>query len=334
MHPGRCTAGLAAGGRLCLNSGKAGSGRHEYPFESHFLNVHGVRLHYVDEGAGDPVLMLHGQPTWSYLWRKIIPSIAASRRAIAPDLMGFGLSDKPPDRDYTFVEHAGMLERLIETLGLKDLTLVLHDWGGPIGLQYAVRHPENMKALVLVSTFAGTGFRAPWWFRLPTRTPLLSDLLVRRFNLFGRYAIRFGSLSRVPAEVLREYRERHPDYASRKGVAAFPKMLPLSSGDEAWRPMAETRRRLTGLKTPTLFIAGDRDPVTRWLGLDWILEAMPHARVEIVEKAGHYIQEDRPDELTRLILEFLDGSLDEPGSAILALQTRSDAETRGVTHGL
>lgn len=312
-----------------------GNGRHEYPFESHFLNVDGVRLHYLDEGDGLPVLMLHGQPTWSYLWRKIIPPVAAGRRVIAPDLMGFGLSDKPPDRDYSFVEHAGMLERFIETLGLRELTLVLHDWGGPIGLQYAVRHPENMKALVLVNTFAGTGFRAPWWFRLPTRTPVLSDLLVRRLNLFGRYAVRFGSLSRVSAEVRREYRERHPDYASRKGVAAFPKMIPLSSRDEAWRPMAETRQRLAGLKTPTLFIAGDRDPVSRWLGVDWILEPMPHARVEIVEKAGHYIQEDRPEELARLIVEFLDGRHLNGSTPVIPVPHKgSDVETRGPTYGL
>ncbi len=135
--------------------------RFQYPFQSHYITIEGVRIHYVDEGQGDPVLMVHGQPTWSYLWRNIIPVVAKSRRAIALDLMGFGLSDKPQDRQYSFDEHTRILREFIEALELKNLTLVFHDRGGPIGLEYAVYHQENVKKLVLEGWGFKDGIRQP-----------------------------------------------------------------------------------------------------------------------------------------------------------------------------
>lgn len=182
--------------------------RYQYPFESHYLIVDGVRIHYVDQGEGDPVLMVHGQPTWSYLWRNIIPAIAENHRAIAIDLMGFGLSDKPAHRQYSFAEHSAVLRGFIEALELKTLTLVLHDWGGPIGLDYAMYHQENINKLVLLNTFATVDFKLAWIFKAAFRSPFLADFLVRRLNAFGILAPRFGVQHKLDQRALKNYREQ------------------------------------------------------------------------------------------------------------------------------
>ena len=211
-------------------------GRYQYPFGSHYTTIDGVRIHYVDEGKGDPVLMVHGQPTWSYLYRNIIPAFALDHRALALDLMGFGLSDKPTDREYSFEEHTKILRGFIEALDLKDLTLVLHDWGGPIGLEYAVYHQENMKKLVLMNTFATVDFKLPWAFKAAFRSPVISDVLVRRLNVLGFLAFRFGVRHKLSKQVLENYREPHSTYRSRKGVAQFPRLIPASPRDTRQPP--------------------------------------------------------------------------------------------------
>src|SRR5438876_3637258 len=129
----------------------------DYPFASHRLEVDGLSMNYVDEGDGDPVLLLHGEPTWSFLWRKIIPPlVAAGRRAVAPDLIGFGRSDKPAEIGwYSYDRHVASVERLVDALDLRDLTLVVHDWGGPIGLRFAVDHAERVARLVILDTGIG-----------------------------------------------------------------------------------------------------------------------------------------------------------------------------------
>src|SRR4051794_8459977 len=141
--------------------------RMDYPFEAHWLEVDGGRMHYVDEGAGDPVLLLHGEPTWSFLWRKVIPRVAEIGRAVAPDLIGFGHSDKPADIGwYSYDRHVASIEQLVSALDLARITLVVHDWGGPIGLRFAVEHPERVERIVITDTGIGGG-RAPseTWLR-------------------------------------------------------------------------------------------------------------------------------------------------------------------------
>ena len=288
-------------------SGKGNMGRFQYPFESHYTTIAGVRIHYVDEGIGDPVLMVHGQPTWSYLYRNIIPYIALDHRTIAMDLMGFGLSDKPTNREYSFEEHTDILEGFIRELGLHNFTLVLHDWGGPIGLHYAVGHSANIKGIVLLNTLATVDFKLPWAFRLLFRSPILSDFLVRRMNLMAFLAFRFGfrDRSRTPRQVLANYREPHPNYASRKGVARFPRLIPAGPRDSAYPSIKAIAEALPGLDVPTLFLFGEHDPVTARINPTPVVEAMPKARLEIVPGAGHFLQEDQPEEVTRRIRAFL-----------------------------
>lgn len=282
--------------------------RHEYPFQSRYVVVDGVRIHYVDEGDGEPVLMVHGQPTWSYLYRKIIPPVAQQRRAVALDLMGFGLSDKPQDRDYSFADHAAILRGFIQTLDLRGLSLVLHDWGGPIGLDYAVHHRGNMKRLVLMNTFASVDFSVPLLFRLAFRAPVVSDILNRRLHLMGRFALRYGVRhpSRVSRETLRCYREPHPSYASRKGVAQFPRLIPVTPRDPAYAPIKAIEDALPSFDIPTLFLIGEHDPVSRFVNPARTAVRMPDARVQVILDAGHFLQEDQPEAVAKAIISFLD----------------------------
>ena len=279
--------------------------RYQYPFESHYLTIDGIRIHFVEQGQGGPVLMVHGQPTWSYLWRNIIPVIAKNHRAIAIDLMGFGLSDKPAHRRYSFAEHAAILRGFIETLELKNLTLVLHDWGGPIGLDYAVYHQENINKLVLLNTFATVDFKLPWIFKAAFRSPFLADFLVRRLNAFGILAPRFGVRNKLDKRVLQNYREPHPDYASRIGVAQFPRNIPCSPRDAAYEPIKAISQALASSQMPTLFLFSDKDPVTAYIDPRPLIERMPNARLEMIKEAGHYLQEDQPEAVAHRILEFL-----------------------------
>ena len=279
--------------------------RYEYPFESHYLTIDDVRIHYVEQGRGEPVLMVHGQPTWSYLWRNIIPVIAENYRAIAIDLMGFGLSDKPAHRQYSFAEHTAILRGFIDTLELKNLTLVLHDWGGPIGLDYAVYHQENIKKLLLLNTFATVDFKLPWIFKAAFRSPFVADFLVRRLNAFGILAPRFGVRRKLDKRALQNYREPHPDYASRIGVAQFPRNIPCGPGDASYEPIRAISQALTTSLIPTLFMIGDKDPVTAYIDPRPLVERMVNARLKVVKEAGHYLQEDQPEAVAQGILEFL-----------------------------
>jgi len=287
--------------------------RYQYPFESQYVTIDGVRIHYVEQGQGDPVLMVHGQPTWSYLWRNIIPAIAKHHRAIAIDLMGFGLSDKPSDRRYSFAEHAAILRGFIETLELKNLTLVLHDWGGPIGLDYAVYHQENINKLVLLSTFATVGFRLPWIFKAAFRSPFLADFLVRRLNAFGILAFRLWVRHKLDKRALQNYREPHPDYASRIGVAQFPRNIPCSPRDITYEPIRAISQALVCSQIPTLFLIGDKDPITARIDPRPIIDRMANAGLEVIQEAGHFLQEDQPEAVAQRILKFLN----DADSAIL-----------------
>ena len=279
--------------------------RYQYPFESNYLTIDGIRIHYVEQGQGDPVLMVHGQPTWSYLWRNIMPVIATNHRAIAIDLMGFGLSDKPAHRGYSFAEHTAILRAFIETLELKNLTLVLHDWGGPIGLKYAVYHQENINRLVLMNTFATVDFKLPWIFKAAFRSPILANFLVRRLNVFGILAFRFGVRNKLDKRALQNYREPHPDYASRIGVAQFPRNIPCSPRDATYEPIKAISQALASSGMPTLFLFSDKDPVTALIDPRPLIDRMPNARLEMTKEAGHYLQEDQPEAVAQRILEFL-----------------------------
>ncbi|HKD36019.1 MAG TPA: alpha/beta fold hydrolase, partial [Pirellulales bacterium] len=173
-----------------VDDGVAGNNdwRALYPFASHYLNHSGVRQHYLDEGAGPPLLLVHGNPTWSFHWRNLVTALAPRFRLVAPDHVGCGLSDKPPDYSYRLAQHIENLTALVERLDLREITLVAHDWGGPIGLGAALRCRERFARLVLLNTAAFRSKQIPWRIRI-CRTPLLGPLAVRGANGFARAAL-------------------------------------------------------------------------------------------------------------------------------------------------
>jgi haloalkane dehalogenase len=269
----------------------------DFPFRSHYREVDGLRLAHLDEGDGPPVVFFHGEPTWSFLWRHVIPPVvAAGFRAIAPDLAGFGRSDKPVELDwYSYDRHVELMGGLIAELDLHDATFVVHDWGGPIGLRLAVEHPDRVARLVLLDTTGHQRMTDTWMaFRefVAGTEDLPVGLLVRR------------ACKRDPGdEVIAAYEAPFPNAASKAGARAFPAILPL----EPDAPGAEAGRRvlaaLSELDRPALVIWGDADPVLP-LTVGERMAELVGATVEPVD-ASHFLQEDAGPEVGRRIADWL-----------------------------
>jgi haloalkane dehalogenase len=282
-----------------------------FPYQPRFSDAAGVRLHYVDEGPRDaaPLLMLHGNPTWSYMYRVPIGVLsAAGHRCVAFDHMGFGASEKPNrPRDYTLERHVDNAVALIEALDLRDVTLVAHDWGGPIGLGALLRLPDRFRALVLMNTWAWElpSFLPP--FLREFRTDGLGEILALAGNLFVE-SIPGGMARRDADPVMMEaYRAPFPDYWSRIGTLAFPRDIPLSDRDPSSGAMSRIHDGLPDLDLPTLLIWGMRDRVFRPVFLEQWRELFPAARVVELKDAGHYLVEDQPEPIAHEVLDFLRG---------------------------
>jgi haloalkane dehalogenase len=268
----------------------------DYPFEPHWLDVDGERMHYVDEGEGDPVLLLHGEPTWSFLWRKIIPVLPG--RKVAPDLIGFGKSDKPAEIGwYSYDRHVASIERLVAELGLEQITLVVHDWGGPIGLRFAVEHPELVERLVILDTGIGGG--APpseRWLRFREVVRLQGEALD-----IGRL-VEAGTAQGLPDDV-REAYDLPFRGASKAGALAFPELVPTEPEHPNTAPMNAVRDALRGWTKPTRVVWGAEDSVLRPAIAHAFVELIPGAEGPvIVEGASHFLQEDRPEEVAAAIM--------------------------------
>ena len=282
--------------------------RFQYPFKSNYEEIDGVRLHYVDEGSGPPILMVHGQPTWSYLYRKMIPPlVAAGYRCVAPDLMGFGLSDKPTDEShYSLRRHVELVTGLVERLGLEGITVVGHDWGGPIGLRFAIEHRDSVRALVILNTLVRTR-PVPLVFTLAFRNGAFSSFLVRRLDLFRKIAFRQGwpFRRRVEPRAMAQYRMPHPTAASRAGIAAFPKMIPGRDGQPNGDYISEIDATLREWDVPVLVMFSDRDTAFKVEDGERIAGMVPNGRFHLVRNAGHYLQEDAGEELAERMVTFL-----------------------------
>ncbi len=277
-----------------------------YPFVPNYVEIAGLRMHYVDEGPRDaePVLLLHGEPSWSFLYRKMIPIfVEAGLRAVAPDFFGFGRSDKPASRDdYSYQFHVDSLWRLIEALGLSDITLVGQDWGGLIGLRVAAEHPERFSRIVAANTFLPTGDQPPGeaflrWQRFSQEAPELP---------IGRI-VNGGCVSELPADVIAAYDAPFPDERYKAGARAFPLLVPTRPDDPASEPNRRAWQVLERWEKPFLTAFSDSDPITR--GADAVFRArVPGARGQphvTIEGAGHFLQEDRGETLARAIVNFI-----------------------------
>ena len=264
------------------------------------IDVGGYRMHYVDEGEGDPILLLHGEPTWSYLWRNIIPQLPG--RKIAPDLIGFGESDKPEDIGwYSYDRHVESITRLVETLDLRDLTLVVHDWGGPIGLRFAVENPDRVARLAILNTGVGGG-------RAPSETWLRFRAAVRSAGGsldIGRL-VAAGTSQGLSDEVRAAYDGCFPTPASKAGPLAFPELVPTEPEHPNTAPMNAVADALRSWTKPTAVIWGTDDIVLPLRTGELIAALIPGATgVVAIDGASHFLQEDKPDEVAAAIRELL-----------------------------
>jgi haloalkane dehalogenase len=273
----------------------------DFPFAPRYLEWNGLRLHYVDEGTGAPVVVFHGEPTWSFLYRRVaVPLLAAGYRVIAPDYPGFGRSDKPVDPAfYTYDHHVQAMEAVVEHLGLEGATAVVQDWGGPIGLRLAVELPGRFRRLCLLNTslFTGPpseGFRQWRAFMARHEDPWVGEIMRR-------------SLVTPPAEeVIAAYDAPFPEPAAKAGVRRFPEMVPTSPADPGADRMQQVERALGSWHDPVLVLFSTADPIFSVQVGSRFADAIPGAGpLETIDGAGHFLQEDRGEEVGAAVTAFL-----------------------------
>jgi haloalkane dehalogenase len=271
----------------------------EFPFASHYVEVHGSRMHYVEEGSGDPILFLHGNPTSSYLWRNIIPYLVPHGRCIAVDLIGMGKSDKP-DLAYRFFDHSKYVEGFIETLGLSQIMFVVHDWGTALGFHYARRHPGNVKALAfmeaIVRPMRWAGF--PRDFKLGfklMRTPGVGWFMISVMNVFLKQIMPKTIVRELTAEEKLRYAEPFPTVASRKPVRRWPCEIPIDGApadvDEA---VSVYSQWLQETSLPKLLFHADPGGIIDAQTLEWCRRHFPYLETVNIGPGIHYLQEDNP----------------------------------------
>jgi haloalkane dehalogenase len=277
-----------------------------YPFESKFLDLRGVHYHYLDEGTGPPLLLVHGNPTWSFHWRNLILALRPCCRLIAVDHVGCGLSDKPLDYPYRLSQHVENLSRLVEHLDLINVTLVGHDWGGAIGLGAVLQDRDRFSRLVLLNTAAFRSRRIPWRIRI-CRTPLLGPLVVRGLNAFARAALSMAVCRHVqmtPA-VRAGYLAPYDSWAHRVAIQRFIDDIPLSPRHTSYSTLSQIERGLAKLAhLPTTLIWGMRDWCFTPHFLDRFIEYFPNGDVHRIADAGHWVMEDACAQVVSIVERF------------------------------
>jgi haloalkane dehalogenase len=278
------------------------AGLPDFPFAPHYREVDGLRLAHIDEGQGPPVLFMHGEPTWSFLWRRLIPPVVeAGFRAIAPDMAGFGRSDKPTDIGwYSYERHVALSATILDDLDLHGATIVVHDWGGPIGLRLAVEHPDRIERMVILDTGLFTGSQ-----RMTDAWLAFRDFVARTEDLPVGMLVR-GACHTDPGDaVIAAYDAPYPNAASKAGARAFPLLIPhapdapgAAAGQSVLEALREDRR-------PTLMLWGDSDPVLPPSVGERFAEAIGRPRPQMIEGASHFLQEDCGPLLGGLIAEWL-----------------------------
>jgi haloalkane dehalogenase len=281
--------------------------RHLYPFDSHYLSIGGQRLHYLDEGHGDCIVMLHGNPTWSFYYRELVKGLRDAYRVVVPDHMGCGLSEKPQDYPYTLEQHITNLERLVESLNIDGrVTLAMHDWGGAIGCGFAARHPDLVDKLAFFNTAAFQG-RVPRRIRM-CKVPILGALAVRGLNGFSRGALAMACKhrDRLTPDVRAGYLLPYDSYRYRVAVHRFIQDIPESPDHPTYASIEQIDRSLRLFRDrPAIVFWGLQDFCFTEHFLDGWIERFPGAVVHIFEDAGHYVVEDAHERIIPLLRQFL-----------------------------
>ncbi|HET6998307.1 MAG TPA: haloalkane dehalogenase [Solirubrobacterales bacterium] len=277
-------------------------GLSDYPFESVYREVDGLRLAHLDEGEGKPVVFFHGEPTWSYLWRKVIPPVRdAGYRCIAPDYAGFGRSDKPTDIGwYTYDRHVELMAGLLEELDVRDATAVVHDWGGPIGLRLAVEHPDRFSRIVIMETGPFTGHQ-----RMSDAWLAFREFVRDNEDVPIGMLVRGGCKTDPGDEVIGAYEAPYIDGASKAGARAFPLILPTEPDAPG---AAEGKRVANALREddrPSLVLWADSDPVLPFSVGERVSTELNLPAPRKIENASHFLQEDAGPEIGAIIAEWL-----------------------------
>lgn len=295
----------------------------EYPFEPHFLDGGGHRYHYVDEGQGDPLLFVHGNPTWSFAWRHFIRDLSRDYRCLAVDHIGCGLSDKPPASrhpvslkhrvsggfDYRLANHIANLQTFLERLDLQNVTLIGHDWGGCIGMGAAVQMPDRFTRLVLCNTAAFRSRRIAWRIAV-CRIPLLGAIGVRGLNLFARAALTQAVTKPLDSSVREGYLAPYDSWAHRVAIHRFVQDIPMRPSHPSYRTLVEVEEGLSKLRDhPVLLMWGEQDWCFTTEFLDEFRRHFPSAEVTRFPDAGHYVFEDARHEMIARLRQFLTAGL-------------------------
>ena len=276
--------------------------REEYPFKSHYFQLPVGKMHYVDEGVGSPVVMVHGNPGWSFEFRKIIRKLSESHRCIAPDHIGFGLSDKPYDFDYLPASQARNFELFIDSLDLNNITFVFNDWGGPIALSYAIKHPEKIRKLIILNSWFWSVEDDPHFQKFSNMMGgTIGRWAIKNFNVFGKMVVKqaMGDKRKLTKHIHRHYYKHLKTRKDRKGCWTFPGQIIGSSRwlDSLW----QQRDKITAI--PATIVWGMKDIAFKEKELNRWVENWKKAKVIRLGNTGHYPQEESPDEVINAIRE-------------------------------
>ena len=282
----------------------------EYPFDSNFVEVDGGVMHYLDQGSRDasPVLMVHGNPTWSFYYRKLVREFSSEYRCVVPDHIGCGLSDKPQVWSYKLEKHISNLEQLVLELDLHDITLCVHDWGGAIGFGFARRHPDRIRRLVISNTAAFRSLRIPLRIAI-CRTPGLGSFLVRRMNAFAEMATKMAVHDKngLNEVVRRGYLTPYDSFEHRIATHQFVKDIPLREDHPSYRTLVEVEESLQQFANlPACILWGERDFCFTTHFRDLWIQHFPQAEVHSFEDAGHYVLEDAGKRVIARLHEFFE----------------------------
>lgn len=285
----------------------------DYPYSPHYIDIFGSKMHYIDEGSGETILFLHGNPTWSYLWRNIIPHLAHKGRCIAPDLIGFGRSDKP-DIEYQWFDHVKYLERFIEVMGLKNITLVLHDQGSGLGFHYAMRHENNVRGIAffeaIVRPFPWNEFSTPEFrelFQVFRAGGIDSEgwKMIVEQNFFIEKLLPQAAGRPLTEQEMNYYREPFRDTKSRVPIWQFPRETPIGGEPkDVWDTVSEYSKRLQQSKLPKLMLYAEPGALLTKENVDWCKRNISNLESVYLGPGAHFLQESSPHRIGREIAKW------------------------------
>ena len=295
---------MAAANQFAAENGFAD----EYPFESHFVEVDGQKIHYIDEGSGETILCVHGNPTWSFAWRNVVRKLSDRYRVIAIDHLGCGLSSRPAGYAYSLAGHISNLKSLVTQLDLNQITLFAHDWGGAIGMGTAGKLPERFSRFALFNTAAFRSQNIPLRIAV-CRIPFLGTFALRGLNAFSQAALTMAVEKPMSGAVKRGYLAPYNSWANRAAVNAFVKDIPLKASHPSWQTLVDVEAGLEQFKEhPMLLVWGERDWCFTTKFLDEFEQRFPNAETLRIPDGGHYVFEDFYEIFLLCVEEFLSQS--------------------------